>query len=241
MNPHVEALLIVQSLEQEIVRLEKVRSVIPGRLASAEKEVQAAQARFEAAGKEQKSLRLETDKREKLVKECEDKIGKYQGQLNAVKTNKEYAALRQEISGVEADKRKVEDEILGLMTKAEELTKEIAALKKLTDGAAQRLQGQRDAAAKEIADQDKLIADKKAQRDDAAKGVPEKPMAMYRNILRFKKDGTVLAAVRDGNCSGCHMGLTNQDLNLVCQNKDLFPCKSCGRILYVDATGGVKI
>ena len=149
MNPNVDVLLKVQSLEQEIIRLEKARATIPGRLAAAEKEVQAARDRYDAAGKEQKSFRGEIDRREREVKEFEDKIGKYQGQLNSVKTNKEYAALRQEISGVEADKRKIEDEILGFMTKGDDLVKELESLKKLLAGAEQRLAGQREAAEKE--------------------------------------------------------------------------------------------
>ena len=54
------------------------------------------------------------------LKTQEEKRDRLRGQLNTIKTNKEYAALQQEIAGHEADMSRLEDKILEMMTEVDD-------------------------------------------------------------------------------------------------------------------------
>ena len=55
------------------------------------------------------------------MKSIEADINKLQLQMNQVKTNKEFGAIKLEIGGKEANKSVIEDEILKMMTAYEEM------------------------------------------------------------------------------------------------------------------------
>src|SRR5258706_6221515 len=115
-----DALISLQELDLQIHKLKVQRSEKPRQLASAEKKVAHAKDNLAAVQAEIKALKLESAKRELTVKEFDTKVEKLQTQSMTAKKNDEYQAFQKEISGIKADKSRVEDGLLDLMMQLEE-------------------------------------------------------------------------------------------------------------------------
>ncbi len=118
-----DALIPLQDLDLQIHKLKVQRAEKPRQLASAEKKVSHAKDNLAAVQAEIKALKLESSKRELTVKEFDVKIEKTQTQSMTAKKNEEYQAFQKEISGMKADKSRVEDGLLDLMMQLEEKAK----------------------------------------------------------------------------------------------------------------------
>jgi predicted nucleic acid-binding Zn-ribbon protein len=118
-----DVLIPLQDLDLQIHKLKVQRAEKPRQLSSAEKKVAHAKDNQAAVQAEIKAIKLETAKRELTVKEFDGKIEKLQVQSMSAKKNEEYQAFQKEISGLKADKSRVEDGLLDLMMQSEEKAK----------------------------------------------------------------------------------------------------------------------
>jgi predicted nucleic acid-binding Zn-ribbon protein len=91
----------------------------------------------------------------------------------------------------------------------------------------------------EIAKIDEELKGLRERRAAAAKDVDAEFLKIYERIHKAKPDAVALAAVvqeEDGyHCGGCRMGITFQDVNTVMKGKDPLQCRSCSRLLYLEA------
>ena len=125
MSGEIEKLLHLQSLDLRIRALEREKENNLIDLQELEKKIQREEEEVE---EEKESLKGETVQIKTLELSVQDKknqINKYDQQLLAIKSNKEYKSLRSEIEGLKADIRVVEDEIIGLMELAEKNNRRI--------------------------------------------------------------------------------------------------------------------
>jgi predicted nucleic acid-binding Zn-ribbon protein len=178
-----------------------------------------------------KRLKVDVHEKEVTFKTVHGHIAKYQGQLNAVGSKKEYDALQTEIAGGRAKCQQLEDEMLAALAESEERTARLPELdanvqKARTEaaeferGAAERLAGltaQRDEAHRRLA--------------EVEASIPPDVRSVYNRVVNAKgADG--MAAVQQRVCSACATEITAQNYNdLLLDNFVL--CKSCGRILYL--------
>lgn len=155
-----------------------------------------------------------------------------------ITSERELTALRQELSTLKGRKRDLEDELLEVMERHEELTGTIAALDvRRTELQAEvaPLEKARDVAASDIDDE---FAARQGERAEVVAQLPDDLVARYEQ-LRARKDGLAVAELAGGVCSGCHLELTPGELE---EGREmgvhgLARCVQCGRIL-VESTGG---
>jgi predicted nucleic acid-binding Zn-ribbon protein len=123
-------LVPLQQLDLEIHALRTVRNDKPRALAGQEQKLNRAKENLGAMLDEIKALKLEVQKREHSIREFDDKIAKLTSQSMGAKKNDEYQVFLKEISGVKADKARVEDGLLDLMFQLDEKAK----LEKIREG-----------------------------------------------------------------------------------------------------------
>ncbi|MBI5308195.1 MAG: hypothetical protein HZB37_07700 [Planctomycetes bacterium] len=167
------------------------------------------------------------------MKSLEADINKLRLQMNQVKTNKEYGAIKLEIGGKEANKSVIEDEILKLMTAYEEMQQrykssekevkqeelQLEELKKKVDADLHVLEGE--------------ILELKKKRVVCETALDKDVLQQYQRLVSHK-DAVAIVSVVNKVCQGCFMSITSQTLNKLMADKDLTFCHSCGRILYLD-------
>lgn len=240
-----DALIPLQELDHQIHKLKVQRSEKPRQLASAEKKVAHAKENLVAVQGEIKAIKLEASKRELSVKEFDAKVEKLQTQSMTAKKNDEYQAFQKEISGIKADKSRVEDGLLDLMMQTEEKAK----LEKLRQEELKQAEDEYGVAKKkleaEMAVDDREIEAKIAQRAGITGACEKEIVRVYERVLAAKDDGVALAPVSkyetiedEGKvvywqCEACGVGLNMQDVNLLMMGRDLQFCRNCSRVMYL--------
>jgi len=171
-----------------------------------------------------KELDLKTD---------EEQINKFKAQLNSIKTNKEYSALRSEIGCKEADKSLLEDEILSMMSTLEATS---AEYKKLTEELKQdeeKLNEFIKSVDEDIKKTDEEIEKLQNDQEKYSNLLDEDTLYHYKRLSNVK-NGKAIIEVVDNVCGGCFMNITLQTLNSLMGGNDLVLCPNCKRILFLN-------
>ena len=110
------------SLLQTLHRMNRQKADLEGQLKRGPKVIAAAQARLDEAEKgaqdirdEMTQMRLDADSKQLQMKEREDKIHQWQGQMNAAKDNREYQTLKDQIAADTQANVVLSDEILEIL------------------------------------------------------------------------------------------------------------------------------
>jgi predicted nucleic acid-binding Zn-ribbon protein len=225
-----DLLFKLQQLDKEIDALQADAESIPGKKQHLEQDLRAAEEKVEKAKEESVELAKRRKEREVELEATGDKMAKFQSQLYQVKSNREYEALQHEISGLQEKSSGIEDEILELLERAEEVSKE--ALE-----AEAALKAEREKAQAEQADLDKHLGD--VQGDIAVKDGERKllvsdldPMLLKRyERIRENKGGTAVTTVENGACGGCFRRIPPHEMQELKKDDRLITCEGCGRII----------
>lgn len=233
MNDSIKQLLGLQERDLELDRLQASLAAIPGEIALLKKQIADAKAALENSKKELTQLQLARKEQEVDLESKETAIRKHSTELNAVKTNEAYRALLGEIEKAKQEKSLLEDAVLQLMDKidqANRLWKQNEAGAKAAEGEKLRLISEWEAKQKNLK-QD--IAQKQTDRDQLAGGLNKNLVASYERIRKNKR-GAAVVALKNEQCSGCHMKVSQHLINEVRRGQSLIPCESCSRIVYLE-------
>ncbi|ODS33110.1 MAG: hypothetical protein SCARUB_01734 [Candidatus Scalindua rubra] len=233
MVERIEILKRLQSIKNKISELEEFKKCRKNDIQKKKELIDNKRILSEKRHEEKISIQKEIDSKELELKTDEEKVNKYNVQLNAIKTNKEYSALCSEIGCKKADMSLLEDEILSTMSKLEVVDKEG---KELTE----ELKCDEESLKELI-----INVDADVKRTDSEIGKLQKDQEQYINLLDEEslryykrlsniKGGKAVVAIIGNVCGGCYMNITTQTLNLLISGKELVFCPSCSRILYLD-------
>jgi len=226
----LNSLMQLQSVDNKLQALEALKGDLPQQIQKLNDELQSLKDRHEA---EKNSLAA--TKKSKLhwegeLKVIEEKLNKYQEQLYAVTTNKEYDAITIEIDTAKEKKEESEDNILELIEEEETRTEEEKNL------AAQVETWQENLIEKEKELQEKIQATEKEslsyedRRKELSSSVQRNVLYQYERI-RKGLGNTAVAEVRNYACDGCFGTIPPQRVVEIKMMNQLILCESCGRIL----------
>jgi predicted nucleic acid-binding Zn-ribbon protein len=243
MSRLTDHLVPLQHLDVEIHHLKTIRNDKPRALAEQERKLGRAKENLEAMLAEIKALKLEVQKREHSIRDFDEKVAKLTSQSMGAKKNDEYQVFLKEISGVKADKARVEDGMLDVMFQLDEKAK----LEKIREGEVGVAEGEHGVAKKkveaEMAEVDRQLDELGARRKEILAGVDRDLLAQYERVLRAKDDGIALAPVlhleviedeglrKYWGCGGCSVEVNAQMVNELKKGRDLIACRSCSRLL----------
>ena len=226
----------LQQADREILRLNQEVAALPKRVAAIEEKLAGTKAGMERAKAAVKADDATKRKYESAIQDQQGKISKYRDQSLAVKTNEQYKALLHEIQFAEQDIKSNEDKILELMLNADARDKDVRAAELELKAEMAEIEKEKAAARERTAEDEKLLAEWNAKRNQARAGVNEDLLRQYERVAKFRGSG--LAEVRDQKCMGCQVMLRPQTYNEV-RNGQIIVCESCQRVLYFDPATGV--
>lgn len=241
MNPNLSPLIELQKYDLRIIEIKDQRRKIPERLESTEAPLREAKRVLQETTAAVDAFVKERRGHEKDLESHEAQTEKIKTRLSELKTNKEYQAHLFEIEMANKKKVEIEDKILALMEKIEQMqrtakdvqVKVAAAEKVFTQEKAVLDDTERNLAAE--------LSQLEAEQQRRAMLIDKTLLSRYMKLKASRKD-QALAAVRDGMCCGCRLQVPPQLIAEVKRLEDLHACPYCQRMLYWEGgpVSGVK-
>lgn len=228
----LKGLEALQTVDLQILDLQKAGEAYPKRLAELDAELASARSALEAErARLTDNEKLRRDKEAEITSE-KDKTKKWEARLAEMRTTREYAALAREIDISKKAILNLEEENKALVEGAtairNALLEKEAELRRRDDASAAE---RTDLTAKigSLASQVRELTEK---RNEVAKGVDPEVIGKYEYVR--KKRGTGMVPVVNGICKGCRMRLPPQLQNILRAGATIESCPSCQRLIYAE-------
>jgi predicted nucleic acid-binding Zn-ribbon protein len=237
----------VVALHQTLNALDEARerlAGIPDWMRELHEEHTARQAEITAI--EQSAAEAVSERRaaEAAIADAQEKLKRYQQQINAVTTQREYGALLQEIDTVKRQIADGEERGLAALERADTLGREIeeklaafADLDQRYGGELARWESEQPAVAAQVAELEAEASTLRSALPRNVLGQFERLVARYGGgalapIRKVERGGR--AAVSMWHCGACNYRVRPQSVVMVRNEGALQPCDSCQRILYLE-------
>lgn len=238
MDGRIEVLRRLQSIDTKLRRLEGDKLYREYDIQKKLTLVQQKKTELAKLNEETKNYQKDVGIKELDLKSMETEIAKLRLQMNQVKTNKEYSAIKAEIGGKEANKSVLEDEILGMMTKYEEMNQRFRSFEKTIEHENAQLKELQKHVESDLTTIDAGIQELRKMRNKYETLLDSDALQHYNRLVSHK-DAVAVVPVINKVCQGCFMSVTAQTLNQLLSGKDITFCNSCGRILYLNNSNEV--
>ena len=229
-------LLELADLDAELGRLEHRRRSLPEHSELSQLEDRDRELRDEIATREARDgdLTREQAKADADVEQVRSRVGRDRTRLDAgqVSSPRELENLQSEIESLlrrQSDLEDVELDVMERLEAAQSRLKEAGAERTAIGTDAAAVTTRRDVALAEIAEQSQAAAER---RGAVVAEEPADLLDLYER-LRAQHGGVGAAALRRGQCQGCHLSLNTVDLNAIraAADDDVLRCEECRRIL----------
>ena len=214
----------IRQLQAELASLEPQRQTLQSKLAHSQTESESAHTLLRQLEADRKKAELEVQAKTLLIE-------KYSLQQFQTKKNEEYRALNHEIDTCKGEIRRLEDQQLDLMEKAENAQKQaktaaesVAEFKKMVDAQVAALTAREQNLKRQLEELE-------AGRSQIGAKVEETARAHYERLLKHRGE-KILVGIDRGVCGGCHMTLPPQIIVSCQTDQEIVSCPNCGRIVY---------
>ena len=229
MKEIIDRLKTLNKLDVQLQTIKKDMERLPRELSEKQTVPKNLKSTIERTKGEISRLKIDADAIELEIKSGEEALKRYAGQMNVLRTSKEFETVKRQMDAQRAWNKESENKALELLEQVDVKQKDIEK------NAAALVEAEK-VLAEETAKVDKLLAELKAdyeklaaERSGLAGDVPEKELTIYDRIAAGR--GQAIATVERGNCSACFMKIPPQIHNMTLLAKELTCCPSCGRIL----------
>ena len=231
MKKDIELLEKIQILDREIYANKLLIEELPEELTALDRELEAEKRTLKSIEEELKGLQLKQKQKESELQDKENNIKKLDGQLAMLKTNKEYAAMQQEIKSLKADNSILEEAIL----ESFDLVSNCQQKLKTEQVRLQEIEAKTKEKKRVIEEKSKGLKARaeelEQQKKDFIKEVNPDMALLYEKIVR-NKQGLALVKVETESCPACQLQLRPQQLNEIKLGENVVLCEQCSRILY---------
>ena len=233
MLPELATLREVQGFDIRLGAYDRELAQIPGTLESIDGEIETAGSHVRAVDEELKETGAERRHAETELEEAEANLDKYEDQLLGARTNDEYKGMQQQIASTKTRIGTVEDRILELMEKADELEEKLADGKRTFRDRSTVLEVKKTEIRSHARQQEGKRDQLRKRRAEAFTGLSEAIASRYERI-RGARQGIAVAPVRAERCIGCNVRLRPQLLEEMHVGHSILACENCARILFLE-------
>lgn len=228
----IDRLIELQEVDLKIIYLENEKKDIPQRVEELHQREKLISGEIKKIEEELKQAQLGNRNKELELQTKEAEIKKYKAQLYQIKTNKEYTSLQGEIEGLKADCSVIEDEIIGLLDKIDNINAKIKKGRERQKVDEENLKKEKLFLDNRIEEIGKEMEQLEKTREAMLVNVDKEIYKKYEKILRGKSSAAVVPVI-DNSCGGCHIELPPQVMNELNISQKLIFCENCARILYL--------
>jgi uncharacterized protein len=229
MKDIIERLKALNKIDVQLQMLKKDIERLPKELSEKQVLPRTLRGTIDRAKAEITRLKLEAENFELEVKSGEEALKRYAGQMNVLRTSKEFESVKRQMDAQRVWNKENEGKALELMEQVDAKQKDIDKNSVALAEAETVVAAETARVDKEVAELQKQYDTLAAERSALAKDVPDKELTVYNRIAAGR--GQAIAHVDRGICSACFMKIPPQVHNLALLAKEMVCCPSCGRIL----------
>ena len=182
------------------------------------------------AAEDLKSARMAVDQKQLDLKTGEGKISDVKVKLNTANNNREYQAFLEQIAASEMANSVLEDEILEVLEKIEQLEAAVAASKENVAKSKADLAKTQQVVDDETGKLNSEVARLQAELQEGEGALPGDFRSEYDRVVRGKGE-EAMAPIDGDNCGGCFQQVTPNMMNELSLSRVVM-CRACGRLLY---------
>lgn len=164
------------------------------------------------------------------VADLDSKIAKNRDQLSSATQASEYSGLRAQIEKYEEAKVTLEENVLAIFSKIEEIEKGLADLDQRLAHAREEYLELNTRVKEENSDFEKEISAMETPIQEARSKVDSELLEIF-DRLQPSLGSNVLVSISGDNCGGCHTSLAPNVIEKIRQDSDIVLCNFCGRVL----------
>lgn len=220
----------LQRIDDQLDELEELRGDLPNAVNDLQNRIQSIKDQVNEKEQEKKDSIEKIKSNEEEAGHLKANQKKFKAQLFQVRNNKEYDALTKEIDHTEEQIIKLEAENKALEDSVQKLKNEILELQPQLEVLKMDLKT-KEADLKEIIKANEKEESKLRSKRTEIETQTKKPDYSSYMRIRKAKGGMAVATIKRTACSGCHNVVPPQRQLEIRQNKRLYNCEYCGRIL----------
>lgn len=233
----MEMLLKLQGVDYDLGELERSKDYLPEMIRNLEGEVTDTKAALEAAENELKEQTLRNKNLDMDLTTFNQELAKFQKQMLAIKTNKEYDALTNEIASRKIKISDTEEEILKTLARMDDLKEKIEEYKNKLEEVEEVNSTQLVHLKEELESIEDKIKMKKGERKNVTVRIEKRLLATYERVKKGRGD-QVVVAIKKRACGACYKGIPPQVIQEIRLGDKIYTCDNCGRILiWTDESG----
>lgn len=233
----MEMLLKLQNVDYDLGELERSKDYLPEMINNLEREMEETKNALQTSEQELKEQNLLHNKLDMELATLNQELARFQKQMLAIKTNKEYDALTNEIANRKIKISTTEEEILKILTHMDDLKEKITRYKKKLEDIEKNNTAQLVHLREELNSIEDKVKIKKGDRKNITVRIDKKLLATYERVKRGRGD-QVVVTIRKRACGACYKGIPPQMIQEIRKGEIIYTCDNCGRILiWTDESG----
>jgi predicted nucleic acid-binding Zn-ribbon protein len=224
-------LIELQKVDLEILEITNQRDAYPARVQLLTDKIDDQEYNTSEQREQWQVINEERTTKEKLLKEEEAKLKKWEKRLMESKNPREAAPLSREIDTQKRANLEAQEEIIALMDREEELKKRLEVMEADLSELQAKHKEESTLADVKVAEFNKKLSSFSGARDQYLEGISSSYLRKYEQI-RKRRNGLAVVPAEDGRCTGCNMRLRPQLYNMVQRMEKMQSCPNCHRIMY---------
>ncbi len=233
MLPELETLREAQTLDMRIAARDRELATVAGTLAGIDGEIATARKRLTDLEAEVRETGVNRRREEGELDTAEAAARKYGDQLLGARSNVEYKGLQQQIANTKKRIGGIEDRILGLMERADQLEGDLTRERKVFEKALAGLEAKKAEVGARAKERDRERQALRERRQALVGTLPTDLLARYER-LRGVRHGLAVARASDQRCGACSIRLRPQLFEEVRAGNEILTCESCSRFLFFE-------
>ena len=233
----MEMLLKLQNIDYDLGELDRSKDYLPEMINNLERETEETRNALQISEEELKEQNLLYNKLDIDLATLNQELAKFQKQMLAIKTNKEYDALTNEIANRKIRISTTEEEILKILTNMDDLKEKIKQYKQKLEEVEKNNVTQLVHLREELGSIEDKIKIKEGDRKNITVRIDKRLLATYERVKRGRGD-QVVVTIRKRACGACYKSIPHQMIQEIRKGEIIYTCDNCGRILiWTDKSG----
>ena len=233
----MEMLLKLQNIDYDLGELERSKDYLPEMINNLEREMKETRNGLKTSEEELKEQNLLHNRLDIDLTTLNQELAKFQKQMLAIKTNKEYDALTNEIANRKVRISETEEKILKILTHMDDLKEKIKLYKQKLEEVQKSNADQLVHLREELDSIEDKIKIKEGDRKNVTVRIDKRLLATYERVKKGRGD-QVVVNIRKRACGACHKAIPPQTIQEIRKGDIIYTCDNCGRILiWTDESG----